>query len=334
MIRLQKKPGKDFVILNLTDSQLDVAESQPDHIAFRLLKTTFEELVERVKPDLITVSGDISWGGENLPSYKAFADLLAPTGIPWAPVWGNHDDESPAVVENIVSLFEGYPTFLYERGDLSLGSGNYVITIMEGEKPVEALIMMNSHSGNDRVLLDEFCVPHKYPSYASLTPAQLDWYREQVKLLREMGCTESTLILHIPPYCFREALYDAMEEEYRIPGKVSLLESYRGVGWREEYKAGSFGVFRECVASPNYDDGVLPVLLECGHTKNLLAGHNHTNNWSIPYKGIRMTFATKIGKGCYWDPEINGGTVITLDETGVKEIRHEYVDLSQWTMEN
>ena len=88
------------------------------------------------------------------------------------------------------------------------------------------------------------------------------------------------------------------------------------------------------MASPNYDDEVLPVLLECGHTKNLLAGHNHTNTWSIPYKGIRMTFATKIGKGCYWDPEINGGTVITLDERGVKELRHEYVDLSQWTIEN
>ncbi|MBR5868620.1 MAG: metallophosphoesterase, partial [Clostridia bacterium] len=290
MIRLQKDPGRDFVILNLTDPQLDVAESQPDHIAFQLLKATFEELVDRVKPDLITVSGDISWGGENLPSYKAFAELLAPTGIPWAPVWGNHDDEcGPEVVEDIVSLYENYPACLYERGDLSLGSGNYVIVIAEGDQPVEALVMMNSHSGNDREILDGYCMPQKLPSYASLTPAQLDWYRAQVAGLKEMGCGDSTLILHIPPYCYREAIYHAMEDEFRVPGKVSLADSYRGIGWREAYQAGAFGVFRETVGSPDYDDGVLPVLLECDHTKNILAGHDHTNNYSIPYRGIRMT---------------------------------------------
>ncbi len=328
MLTLNKTPGKDFIILNLTDPQLGTGEWAEDHNAQKILKYTAEELIKRVKPDLITVSGDISWGAGEFDAYKNFADLMESYGIPWAPVWGNHDNEDGAnIVEDIADLYLTYPTCLYEKGDPSLGNGNYIIAIKEGEKIVEAVFMMDTHANNDIVLLDRNCIPQKFGSYASLTPAQLEWYKSQVAELKEMGCTDSSLIIHIPLYGYREAFYEATEEEFREPRKVSIEESYKGIGWKDGYKETCFGVNREGIASSNYNDGVLPVLVECAHTKHVIAGHEHINNFSIPYKGIRLTYGTKIGPGCYWDSDLNGGTVMTVTENGVKELHHEYVDV-------
>ena len=39
-----------------------------------------------------------------------------------------------------------------------------------------------------------------------------------------------------------------------------------------------------------------------------------------------MVYALKTGAGCYWEPELNGGTVVKIGKDGVKDIYHEYVD--------
>jgi beta-galactosidase GanA len=67
-----------------------------------------------------------------------------------------------------------------------------------------------------------------------------------------------------------------------------------------------------------------------GSTKNIICGHNHVNNWVVKYDGVRFIFGTKTGSGSYWEPEINGGTVFTIDENGVESVRHEYVDISEF----
>jgi hypothetical protein len=52
------------------------------------------------------------------------------------------------------------------------------------------------------------------------------------------------------------------------------------------------------------------------------------NNWIIPYRGIRLIYALKTGAGCYWEPALNGGTVLKIDGNGVADVYHEYVDPS------
>lgn len=37
-------------------------------------------------------------------------------------------------------------------------------------------------------------------------------------------------------------------------------------------------------------------------------------------------FLLKAGAGCYWDPRLNGGTVLRITENGVTEVWHEFVD--------
>lgn len=327
MIDLNKENGS-FTILNLTDPQLSPAEWAEGHKGQEILRYTARELIERVKPDLITVSGDISWGEGCEEAYARFGELMEEYATYWAVVWGNHDNEDgDEVVERIADSYLSLPHFCYEKGPKELGNGNYVILLRENGKAIYALFMMDTHANHDLHLLDRECKPFTVDSYASLTPAQLAWYEEQAAALKEMGVRDSALIVHIPLYGYRKAFYAATEEALRAPGKVGLEESYRGIGWKDGYKDSCFGVNREGIASPGYDDGVLEILKKHDLTHQVIAGHEHVNNFSIPLDGIRLTYATKIGPGCYWNPDLNGGTVLTVDKTGAK-LRHEYVDVS------
>lgn len=329
MIKFNKEKDKDFTILNLTDPHFDISDWNKDGVTYKIFDFTVKELVSRVNPDLITVSGDISWGADHYSAYKDFADYMENIGIAWAPVWGNHDDEDGEdIVEEIANLFLTYKTCFYEKGDKQLGNGNYVIEICEGGKTVEALFMMDTHATKSINLLDGDCNPLNKTSYASLTNHQIDWYRKEVAKLKNKGCHDSIMIMHIPCYGYREAFFAVTQDDMRKKGSVSLDDSYKGIGWKGEYKRTCFGVNRDGICSPDYDDNVFPVICECVHTKNVIAGHDHINNFSILYKGVQLSYGLKTGMACYWNSDLNGGTVVKVGSNGVKSLHHEYVDVT------
>lgn len=313
MITLNKDPWRDFVILNITDTQITLDELQNKSNAYTTVCGTVTELVERVKPDLITVTGDLTYGG-SIPVYEFYADFMDTFGINWTFVWGNHDNQAgTAETEKAEIVFANHPLCLFERGEKSLGSGNYCIDIAENGVPVETLIFIDSH---DRIPYGDGT------AYAKLTPEQLDWYRNEIAASAARGSKESTVFLHIPIYAFNDAYTAAMKDpEY----KPYIAESYGKSIWNEGY-GDSFGVRYEKICSHPEEDGVFAAVCELGHTKNIIAGHEHINNFSIPYKGVRLTYALKTGSGCYWNSEMNGGTVIKIGKDGVSDLFHVYIN--------
>ena len=319
MIRMNKTPGRDFLVLNLSDPQLGDGEWEAGHPNRRILENTVNTLVGRVRPDLVTVSGDLAWAG-NDRAYDALADLLDSTGVPWAPVWGNHDNQGgPEKVEAVVRRYLTHPLCLYERGPADLGNGNYVIRIEEDGRPVSALFMLDSH---DRApYVNEAGVESN--EWAKLIPEQLAWYREQIAALEADGCRDSAIILHIPIYAYREAFAAAFRQD--IDPKTVLPEDADGSAcWNPGYES-SFGVLWEGIGSYPADEGAFSVIRELGHTKHILAGHDHVDNFVISYEGVTFIYSLKAGAGCYWDPRLNGGTVLAVGENGVHSVRHEYV---------
>lgn len=319
----QKNPDKDFVVLNLTDPQLGNPEWEEGQVNRRILEYTITELVERIKPDLITVSGDLAWAGHD-HAYKMIGDFLESFQIPWAIVWGNHDNQNGAeYINSIVTRYmNDYPHFVYEKGDAALGNGNYVIGIEENGKIVEGLIMLDSHNQDDYVDKDG----SERKVWAKLIPAQLDWYREQVRDLKEKGCASATMILHIPIYAYETARKAAYKDGVAL-GELTLAETDGTACWNEGYQD-STGVMYEGVSCFPEEDGVFAVIKEAGVTKRVLAGHDHVNNFMISYDGVQLIYALKVGAGCYWNPILNGGTVLKVGQNGVYEVRHEYVDIS------
>lgn len=323
MITLQKKRGKDFKILNLTDPQLGVEEWAEGHMNRAILTYTITELVKAVDPDLITITGDLAWAGHD-EAYDAFADFLDSFDRPWAPVWGNHDNQGGTeIVDAVATRYLAHPLCVYEKGDPVLGNGNYVIAIEENGKVVEGVIMMDSHDRMPYTAADGT----ESLEWAKLIPEQLVWYREQIEKLEKLGCHDTTLMMHIPIYAYRQA-WEAAANPNIDHASVKPENSMDCANWNEGY-TDSFGVKYEGICSYPADEGMMAVITELGSTKHILCGHDHINNFIIRYKGVNLIYSLKTGIGCYWNPILNGGTVLRVTEDGVSEVWHRYVNVSE-----
>ncbi|MBQ4353817.1 MAG: metallophosphoesterase [Clostridia bacterium] len=321
MKTLIKSPDKDFLILNLTDPQLGNGEWEESHPNRALLEGTIKELIRRTSPSLITVTGDISWAGHT-DAYKAFADFIDSFGIPWAPVWGNHDNQDgPAFIDSIADLYMTYKNCLYEKGDPALGNGNYIIAIEENGKIIEGIFMIDAHDQSPYVKPDG----EEVSEWAKLIPEQLDWYKEEAAHLKELGCNDTSWFLHIPIYAYREAFAAAFNGSAEDARMVKPEESGDEKYWNDGYKD-SFGVNYEGICSYPADEGALDAILEIGTTHHIVVGHDHVNNAAVRYKGVRMIYGTKAGAGCYWNPVLNGGTLLRVTKDGITDVWHEYVD--------
>ena len=325
MLTIKKTSADDFKVLTLTDFQLSPDEWELSHKNGAIIEYTLTTLFERVKPDLVTVSGDLAWCGD-LGALEKMASSLDRFGVPYAIVWGNHDQDGgkEKLADSEKTLFK-HPLFMYERGPDNLGYGNYVINIEENGKIIHSLIMMDSHDHvpfyNEKG--EEVYAWGTTSAWGKLYPEQVEWYKEQIDALKEMGSPMSSLIMHIPCFAYREAYSQAYKQEC---GTISIEDSYKNDCWNEGYE-GSFGVLYEGICSHPGEDGVFKALLEKDHTKDIIVGHDHKNCFSIPYKGIRFTYGVKTGAGCYWDPNMNGGTVLKI-EKGKTTLKHEFVDVS------
>lgn len=320
-ISLQKLPERDFVVLNISDPQLSSKEWLPGSAYRRILLYTLEELVGRVQPDLITITGDLSWAGHD-KAYDALASYLDSFGIPWAPVWGNHDNQKgDAYIRQVAERYMKHPYCKFAAGAPALGCGNYVITIDEGEKKVAALFMMDTHDSEPRP------TPEKPDAkcWSKLKPPQLEWYRQQANELKSLGYSNSAMFMHIPIFGYRQAFEAAFQQGVDFK-KLSYEESKNSKYWKPGYEK-AFGCRHEGICSFPEDEGALDVLLAEKFTSHLIAGHDHVNNFMIPYKGIQFIYSMKAGAGCYWESHLNGGTVLQIDSDGSMTARHELVNV-------
>lgn len=310
---LTKSAEKDFTVLNLTDIHWDIVAWMPGNTEYEAVTKTIRELIARTQPDLITVSGDLSWGMA-VESYVAVADLMDSFGIPWAPVWGNHDYEKPEVNQGTVEEFAKRPLCLFETGDPALGCGNYPLLIQEDGRTVAGLLMTDTHKG--ATFVDENGT--ETGTWGRLYPNQLEWIKEQCKLIN----ADTAIIQHIPIFGYMEAAQAAYRSGLDLKA-MTLEESLTPTCWNPGYED-STGVQHEGICSYPLEEGALDACLEAG-VKAIIVGHDHNNNWIINHKGIRFVFSLKTGPGCYWQPELNGGTVIKITSQGIGDIYHEYV---------
>ncbi|MBO5744929.1 MAG: metallophosphoesterase [Clostridia bacterium] len=318
---LNKNFDEDFRILNLTDTQLSDSEWCEGRWESELLCKTITDLVQRTKPHLITISGDIAWAG-HFESYKRLARFLDSFNIPWAPVFGNHDNQGGVDKLNKAAeiLLQG-GNCLLERGDEDLGWGNYVIGIEQNGVVVHGLVMMDSH---DRT---EYTDENGNTSLAwgDVIPQQLTWYRERISELSKMGASESTLILHIPLYAYRKAASAAYKQEIDLKAVEPYNEMQRDC-FNPGYED-SFGVCYEGIASYPADNGFFDLIKELNHTKTVVCGHDHINSFCIKYEGVRLVYSLKTGCGCYWDKRLNGATLLTVNNQGNLTVEHIFANV-------
>ena len=308
---LEKQPGKDFVILNITDVQLEDYEVYGKN--GELAKNTIDKLVNDVQPDLITMTGDNGWG---TMAYLELIRQIDSYGIAWAPIMGNHDGQGILSEFWAAYNFSKAENCLFRFGPKDMGYGNYVINITENGHVVHTIFMMDTHSsatfetGNG-----------KESGYDHLWPNQLEWYKWVVEgVANQEGKTvESSVFFHIPVCEYQDA-WDAAAI------KTEDTSAIKDGPYNDKYKDVSFGKNEENVCCSPVNNGFFTLCQTLGSTKNIVSGHDHVNNASILYEGIRLTYATKAGAACYWDSNMNGGTKFTVSSDGSMATEHIYVD--------
>ncbi len=297
---LKKEKNNDFVILNITDTHF----SDYDYRAFTAfdVEAKIKSLVASVKPDLITVSGDIVCADSTYYSIKRITDLFESFGIPWAPFFGNHDNEGNCDKNFLADIMMSAPNCVMQKGDPSMGVGNYIINIAEentdGSLDVkESLIIMD-------------CRPADVNK-------QISWYSWAAEGINKItnNKAEITLMFHIPLPEYQYAYDAAWDNENNC--------------WRDGFNA--HGESNESICYDRTADGS-PVLKDffgaiknSGTTKFVFCGHEHLNNFSIEYEGVRLTYCLKVGIGSGYKFKFSGGTEIRVGSGGINRIIHKSV---------
>lgn len=316
---------RDFKVLQLTDVHIGGGwmSLKKDAMAMNAVAA----MVTAEKPDLIIVTGDASYpvpfqAGtfNNKASAKLFAALMEQLGIYWTIAMGNHDTEAYSYFsrEQIGDLYESeeYTHCLFQKGPEDVdGVGNQVINVKNSEGIItQSLFVFDSHSYTDG---DYFGAMWKYDN---IHENQIQWYSDTLdalnaennKILKKNGKEEksdikSLAFFHIPLVEMKDAWDEYAENGYKDTKNV-------------QYVYGVAGETDKVVYCGMHEDNLFETMLEKGSTKGVFFGHDHKNNVSFAYKGIRLTYSMSVDylayPGIYKLGAQRGCTVITVKPDG------------------
>ncbi len=288
-----------FTVLNLSDVHFTdyryIMETAPK----RSIPTplTVYRLIKKLKPDLITVTGDIVCGTSTVYSIKNFTCLMERFGIPWAPVFGNHDSEGNCDLNYLADVMMSAPHCLMKKGDPRMGVGNYTVAVKDKNGTItNAFIMRYSNGENE------------------LQRHWLEWVTDGVSRLTE-GKARCSVFMHIP----LPEYIDAYELNF---------DSVKNK-WKDNSKSvGHIGEEIACHTDRDgkpVQNGIFEVIKNSEIPSDIFCGHDHLNAFSIPFEGVRLNYVMKISKSAGRKPGYDGGLKIKFLSNGKTELDYKTV---------
>ncbi|MBO4539668.1 MAG: metallophosphoesterase, partial [Clostridia bacterium] len=275
---------RDAKVLLLADPQLDPTEKYSIVGSYNRLTLRFlDELFDATEPDLVIIAGDVVMSAllNNWSDFQKIADIFEEKQLPWTFVFGNHDCEKEFVSESastapglgqmtkpkfIKEVQDTYEYCLIYSGDCADGYGNHIVNVRNTKGK-----LLNTFCNLDCVYDDE--------GYSHvITQAQTDFY---TAVIEDLSSKEGTIVPSV------------------VTTHVALPEMF--IGYRKA-KEGSpdstyyYGDLVEGDYSRYVDQSTFfDTMLRLGSTKSVFFGHHHSNDASIEYKGIRLSFIPHSG---------------------------------------
>lgn len=342
--------GRETVILQLTDPQIiDSAQSRtPDRIGDKAKEywATYKaedrcyryirETVRATAPDLIIITGDLVYGefDDKGTAFADFVEFMDSLGVPWAPVFGNHDNESKMGADWQCCLLENAKNCLFKQRKLT-GNGNYSVGIVQGGKLTRVFYMLDHNCcGNAS---EESRSNGHTKMKCNFGEDQTEWLSSEVaKVKQSAPDVKLSVAFHLQPYIFAVAMkkYGFVAEgpnaididkcENRAEGDFGYIGAGLKSAWDKDFKFWNF------VRELGFD--------------SIFVGHEHCNSSSIVYEGVRLQYGQKSstydrfncqqqdGSVKSFSLEVGrplvGGTVMMLSENN-GTIRDAYIYLCQ-----
>lgn len=306
---------EEFKILHLTDIHLggSLYSYSKD---IKALQAVYDEIAY-TKPDLVVITGDLvfplgimSLSLNNSSPVNQFAAFMRNIDVPWVFTYGNHDTESHANFskQDMNELFmqlsyktSGNLLYPYTQPNIS-GRNNQLVEIRNEDGSLkQALFLIDSNAYIDGAM----------NVYDYIHDDQVEWYAKEVnRLSKEEGrVVPSMAFFHIPLQEYRTA-YELYEQ-----GSDEVIYFFG--------ENGETMINKVCCS--DYPSKLFDTVLALGSTKALFCGHDHYNNISLEYKGVRLTYGMSIDylamPGIENDTKQRGAELITVYEDGGFAVR-------------
>ncbi len=332
----------DFHVLQLSDIHLGGGFLSYEKDVKAL--TAVASMIAGEMPDLVVITGDqtfpvpyIAGTVNNIRPVHALCTTLERLGVYWCVCYGNHDTElyslaNRAKISKIYSNRDAYPHCLFEVGPEDVdGYGNYAINVKNSQGLItQSLYLIDSHAYTG---IDYLGILWHYDN---IHQNQIDWYKAQLAKMNEankatiaglnlseseaanmtqqFGSVKSLLFLHIPLKEYRDAYQEYVNNGYSDTDNVKLF--YGTVGEKDEV-----------ICCSENDDEMFETILAEQSTQGVFCGHDHYNNFSLDYKGIRLTYGCSVDYLAYKDIAKTGSqrgcTPITVHPDGTFECHKE-----------
>lgn len=276
-----------FKVIQITDTHFIYGNPASD-----VVPALLNEIIDAEQPDLLVFTGDMVWQNPD-KTKEALDALFAPViekKVPWAYVFGNHDDEADMSRTQIMEYVTNKPYCLAVKGDQYLdGVGNYVLEVKakESDKIGTVLYCMDSHAYSQLKGIG---------GYGWFSFEQVDWYRKQSAAYTKLNDGKpfpALAFFHIP-------LAEYPEMKAAQPEKM--------FGSKDE---------KECNGKIN--TGMFAAMRTAGDVMGTFVGHDHDNDYIGSWHNIALAYGRYSGgKTVYNNLGKNGCRVIELTE-GARE---------------
>ncbi len=294
-------PDQEFRVLIVADTQ---DTDNPQKAMLDLLNAS----LDRGKPDLVVFLGDMIHG-PSVQGYErvkeaidAIVQPVVRRGIPFALVFGNHDDQCGLTNEQQLAIYRSYPGCLAVEGEPMPGCGNYYLLIDNPVFSQNPLILWFLDSGT-------YAEPGR-GTYGYVTEKQNEWMlAEYEKLAAVYEAPVSCVFQHIP-----------VPQVYEMLRQVSLgtkgAVTCYGPNFLKWYLPDPEyvwdGALGEGPCSSEYDSGEFEVWKKTG-VRAAFFGHDHLNSYCGTYEGIDLVATPGMGFYLYGRGEEHGARLITFN---------------------
>ncbi|OIT39662.1 PREDICTED: probable inactive purple acid phosphatase 28 [Nicotiana attenuata] len=272
----------------------DVLESEFNYCSDLNTTQFLRKMIEIEKPDLIVFTGDNIFGASATDAAESLFEVFAPaieSGIPWAAVLGNHDQESTMNREELMylislmdySVSQTFPSTKVTSDPVKQqqitnidGFGNYNLEVWGAPGSYfsnSSILNLYFLDSGDRAVVDGV------RTYNWIRESQLSWLRDISKRYQGQWkyadqSVESSLSMIHPALAF-----------FHIPIPEIRQGPIKDI----------VGTYREYVACSSVNSGVLKTFVSMGDVKAVFIGHDHTNDFCGNLQGIWFCYGGGYG---------------------------------------
>ena len=294
---VEVESGREMRVLQLSDTQIIESEQQRTHN--RLATSQYNrwvtakkdenyhncitDVIKNYKPDLIIITGDLVYGefddsGKSLLEFINFMDSFK---IPWAPVFGNHDNESYKGADWQCKQLENSSYCLFKQRELT-GNGNYTVGLKQDNIYKRVFFMLDSNGCSN--MSDESLSNGHSKKTAGFGEDQIKWYTTISQKIHSIEpYVKLSAVFHIQLKVFEKA-FAKYGYDTNIPFDIESLDN------KAETDFGFIGA--KLKSAWDSDENVWQSLKNSGFD-SIFVGHEHANSGSIIYDGIRLQYGQK-----------------------------------------